>query len=73
MCQCVCSSCHIKHCMAPALPHYPLVEQSANHGGTDSLESYMKTLGHQLTKSDKYEMRQKIHQMRKVGGLVGGA
>ena len=58
--------------MVSGRSHYPSVEQSANQGGTDSLESYMKSLGHRLSKSDKYEMRQKIHQMRKVGGLVVG-
>jgi hypothetical protein len=33
--------------------------------GPDSLESYMKTLDQRLSKSDKYEMRQRIHHMRK--------
>ena len=33
----------------------------------------MKTLDQRLSKSDKYEMRQRIHHMRKVGVFRGGA
>ena len=44
-----------------------LVGDSGGLDGPDSLESYMKTLDQRLSKSDKYEMRQRIHHMRKVG------
>ena len=53
------------HPLTTPHPHHPPAEQGPQGEG-DSLDSFMKGLRKTLSKTAKYETRQKIHHLRKV-------